>query len=147
MKSMLVVRVTGLVLMASQLSSCAWLAAWKSKLQNGAQETPPTPEPAKPNPKPEPPGPDKQPKPQPDPEPEPKPNPDPKPDPEPEPEPEPQPPPPKQNVPIARAVPGKPGFVFSPFNNKLIDVQGIASGRLVADPQYPAGEKKYFRVP
>jgi hypothetical protein len=44
-------------------------------------------------------------------------------------------------------VPGKPGFVFSPFNNKLIDVQGIPSGRLVADPQYPASEKKYFRVP
>jgi hypothetical protein len=44
-------------------------------------------------------------------------------------------------------VPGKPGFVFSPFNNKLIDVQGIQSGRLVADPTYPASEKKYFRVP
>lgn len=57
------------------------------------------------------------------------------------------PPPPKDRVPVARAVPGRPGFVFSPFNNKLIDVDGIPSGRLVADPHYPMSEKKYFRVP
>ena len=70
--------------------------------------------------------------------------------------PEPQPPPPEppapprpgiQKVPTAMAVPGKEGFVFSPFNNKLIDVQGIQSGRMVADPHYPAADKKYFRVP
>jgi hypothetical protein len=48
---------------------------------------------------------------------------------------------------VARPVPGKPGFVFSPFNNKVIDVKGIPSGRLVADPTYPASEKKHFRVP
>ncbi|HEY1121426.1 MAG TPA: hypothetical protein VGE67_07480 [Haloferula sp.] len=53
----------------------------------------------------------------------------------------------KQAVPTARAVPGKPGYVFSPFNNKVIDVEGIQSGRLVADPTYPLEEKKYFRVP
>jgi hypothetical protein len=57
-----------------------------------------------------------------------------------------QPAPPK-NHPVAQAVPGKPGFVFSPFNNKVVDVRGIASGTLVADPQYPAAEKKHFRVP
>lgn len=50
-------------------------------------------------------------------------------------------------VEVARPVPGKPGFVFSPFNNKIIDVKGIPSGTLVADPTYPASEKKYFRVP
>lgn len=50
-------------------------------------------------------------------------------------------------VQVARPVPGKPGYVFSPFNSKVIDVKGIPSGTLVADPSYPAAEKKYFRVP
>lgn len=62
-------------------------------------------------------------------------------------DPEPPKPEPKAGVQVARAVPGKPGFVFSPFNNKIIDVKGIPSGTLVADPTYPAAEKKYFRVP
>lgn len=51
------------------------------------------------------------------------------------------------SIPVARPVPGKPGMVFSPFNNKIIDVNGIPSGKLVADPTYPASEKKHFRVP
>jgi hypothetical protein len=81
--------------------------------------------------------------PEPDPVPAPKP-----PEPPQRPEPKPEPPaPPKEAVPVARAVPGRPGFVFSPFNNKLINVEGFESGRLVADPHYPASEKKYFRVP
>jgi hypothetical protein len=49
--------------------------------------------------------------------------------------------------PVAAAVPGKPGFVFSPFNNKVVDVREVGSGKLVADPNYPLDEKKYFRVP
>jgi len=53
----------------------------------------------------------------------------------------------KPEIQVARPVPGKPGMVFSPFNNKVIDVKGIPSGRLVADPTYPASEKKHFRVP
>ena len=53
----------------------------------------------------------------------------------------------KAEIRVAKPVPGKPGFVFSPFNNKIIDVKGIPSGRLVADPTYPASEKKHFRVP
>lgn len=51
------------------------------------------------------------------------------------------------SIPVARPVPGKPGMVFSPFNNKPVDVSGIPSGKLVADPHYPASEKKHFRVP
>jgi hypothetical protein len=54
---------------------------------------------------------------------------------------------PPKNHPVSAAVPGKPGFVFSPFNNKVVDVRNIASGTLVADPQYPAADKKHFRVP
>ena len=48
---------------------------------------------------------------------------------------------------FANKVPGKEGFVFSPFNNKVIDVRDIPSGTLVQDPTFPASEKKYFRVP
>jgi len=44
-------------------------------------------------------------------------------------------------------VPGKDGFVLSPYNGKIIDVRDIPSGTLVQDPTYPASEKKYFRVP
>ena len=47
----------------------------------------------------------------------------------------------------ATPVPGRPGFVLSPYNGKMIDVKGIPSGTLVADPAYPKSEKKYFLVP
>ncbi len=54
---------------------------------------------------------------------------------------------PKREYKIANKVPGKEGFVFSPFNNKVVDVCNIPSGTLVQDPTYPASEKMYFRVP
>lgn len=53
----------------------------------------------------------------------------------------------KSDYAFANPVPGKEGFVFSPYNNKLVDVRDIPSGTLVMDPTYPAAEKKYFRVP
>ncbi len=53
----------------------------------------------------------------------------------------------KRDFDFAAPVPGKPGFVFSPFNQKIVDVRDIPSGTLVQDPTYPASEKKYFRVP
>ncbi|MEO5913896.1 MAG: hypothetical protein ABIS50_06660 [Luteolibacter sp.] len=49
--------------------------------------------------------------------------------------------------PTAVAVEGRPGFVMSPFNDKVIDVRDIPPGTLVADPTYPPEEKKYFRTP
>ena len=49
--------------------------------------------------------------------------------------------------PTAQAVPGKDGFVFSPYNSKVIDVRDIPSGTLVADPTFAPEEKKRFRVP
>lgn len=54
---------------------------------------------------------------------------------------------PKRDYTVANKVPGKEGFVFSPYNNKVVDVRDIPSGTLVQDPTYPAAEKKYFRVP
>lgn len=64
----------------------------------------------------------------------------------------PKPPTEKRTYVVAQKVPGKEGFVFSPYNNKVIDVHNpdgslIPSGTLVADPTYPESEKKYFRVP
>ncbi len=49
--------------------------------------------------------------------------------------------------PVAVAVEGKPGFVMSPFNSKIIDVRDMPPGTLVSDPTYPSEEQKYFRVP
>jgi len=53
----------------------------------------------------------------------------------------------KKDYPFANPVPGKDGFVFSPYNNKVVDVRDIPSGTLVQDPTYPQSDKKYFRVP
>jgi Tfp pilus assembly protein FimV len=49
--------------------------------------------------------------------------------------------------PVAKPVPGKEGFVLSPFNNQLIDVRGMRSGSLVSDSSAPPTEKWIFRVP
>jgi hypothetical protein len=47
-------------------------------------------------------------------------------------------------LPYARPVPGKPGFVYSPFDEKfLIDVRGAPPGSVVNDPN----ASKAFRVP
>jgi hypothetical protein len=48
---------------------------------------------------------------------------------------------------VANKVPGKEGFVFSPYNNKVIDVRDMPSGTLVQDPTYTGAGKGYFRVP
>lgn len=53
----------------------------------------------------------------------------------------------EKKPPVAEPAPGKPGFVLSPFDGKVIDVRGIPAGTLVADPNYPSDEKRYFRVP
>ncbi len=53
----------------------------------------------------------------------------------------------ERKAPVAEPVPGQPGFVKSPYNGKIVDVKGIPPGTLVADPTYPAEEKKHFRVP
>jgi hypothetical protein len=48
---------------------------------------------------------------------------------------------------FANKVPGKEGFVFSPYNNKVVDVRDMPSGTLVQDPTYTGAGKGYFRVP
>lgn len=56
-------------------------------------------------------------------------------------------PPVEKKPPVAEPVPDKPGMVKSPFSGKFIDVRGIPAGALVADPMFPSGAKKHFRVP
>jgi hypothetical protein len=51
------------------------------------------------------------------------------------------------DYPVGVPVPEKPGFVFSPYDNHVVDVRGIPKGTLVADPNFELDEKKYFRVP
>ncbi len=53
----------------------------------------------------------------------------------------------RSDQPVANKVPGKDGFVFSPYNNKVVDVRDIPSGTLVQDPTYTGAGKGYFRVP
>ena len=53
----------------------------------------------------------------------------------------------KEAYPVAQALPGKPGFVLSPYNNKIIDVRDLPSGTLVSDPTQPPENRAYFRVP
>lgn len=53
----------------------------------------------------------------------------------------------KAQVPTAKAVEGQPGFVYSPYSNQIVDVRDMPPGMLVADPGFPASEKKHFRVP
>jgi hypothetical protein len=49
--------------------------------------------------------------------------------------------------PTAVPIPGRPGMVFSPYDNRVIDCVGLAKGTLVYDPRYPADKKKCFVVP
>ncbi len=51
------------------------------------------------------------------------------------------------NFPTARKVKDWEGYVHSPYDDAFINVKGISSGSLVADPRFPLEERKYFRVP
>lgn len=53
----------------------------------------------------------------------------------------------KDGYPVAKAVPDKPGFVYSPYGNHVLDVRDLPSGTLVTDPYFQSKEKKMFRVP
>ena len=51
-----------------------------------------------------------------------------------------------QNYPVAIPIPGKPGYVYNPYNNNPVFVEGIASGKTVLDPKDPNKDHK-FRLP
>ena len=51
-----------------------------------------------------------------------------------------------KNYPTAAPVPGKEGFVFNPYTHNIVDVKGIASGKLCRDPE-DADVTHKFRVP
>ncbi len=49
--------------------------------------------------------------------------------------------------PVAKKVPGRDGFVYSPYDNTVIDVRTVPAGKLVKNPKDSSGAKRYFRVP
>ncbi len=53
------------------------------------------------------------------------------------------------NYPVALPIPGRPGFVYNPYNNNPVYVQGVASGKVVIDPNDPKGRAsdQKFRIP
>ena len=40
-------------------------------------------------------------------------------------------------IPVASRVAGRPGFVFNPYNQNMVEVNGMISGIKVRDPQDP----------
>ncbi|MFM2170465.1 MAG: hypothetical protein RI957_694 [Verrucomicrobiota bacterium] len=56
-------------------------------------------------------------------------------------------PPPLVEIPYAVPVADKPGFVLSPYHNKVVDCQGLARDTLVYDPYDITEPKRKFRVP
>lgn len=48
--------------------------------------------------------------------------------------------------PISTPVPDRPGFVFNPFNNRIIDARGIPADTLIRDPQ-DSNPEYIFRIP
>jgi hypothetical protein len=51
------------------------------------------------------------------------------------------------SFPTAMPIEGDPRFVRSPYDGARINVEGIKSGSLVADPRFPRKERKFFLVP
>lgn len=43
----------------------------------------------------------------------------------------------KPSLPVAKAIPSKPGFVFNPYTYDPVDVRGVPSGSTVIDPNDP----------
>ncbi|MFM2221289.1 MAG: hypothetical protein RLZZ553_1037 [Verrucomicrobiota bacterium] len=67
-------------------------------------------------------------------------------------EPQPLPPggeglPPQVDIPYAKPIPERPGYVISPYHNKVVDCQGLARDTLVYDPYDSTEPKRKFRVP
>jgi hypothetical protein len=50
-------------------------------------------------------------------------------------------------VPNAQPIPGRDGFVFSPYGNRVVDCRGLTSGTLVYDPYDTEEPRRKFRVP
>lgn len=51
------------------------------------------------------------------------------------------------NFPTASPIKDWDGYVRSPYSNGFVDVRGVPSGTLVADPRFDLSERKFFIVP
>lgn len=49
--------------------------------------------------------------------------------------------------PLANRVPGRRGYVFNPYTQNMVDVEGIPQLTKVMDPDDPEREKHVFRIP
>ncbi len=49
-------------------------------------------------------------------------------------------------IPVANRVAGRPGYVFNPYNQNIVEVNGLASGTKVQDPLDP-NPSNIFLVP
>lgn len=50
------------------------------------------------------------------------------------------------SYPVAMPIPGKPGYVYNPYNNNHVYVEGIPSGKTVRDPK-DSNTDHVFRLP
>lgn len=55
--------------------------------------------------------------------------------------------PPQTEIPYAKPVPERPGYVLSPYHDKVVDCQGLARDTLVYDPYDTVEPRRKFRVP
>jgi len=53
---------------------------------------------------------------------------------------------PTSSYPVAMPIPGKSGYVYNPYNNNPVYVEGIPSGKTVRDPKDPNTDH-VFRLP
>lgn len=47
----------------------------------------------------------------------------------------------------AKPVPGKPGFIISPWDQKELDASGFKAGAVIMDPSSPPEAPRYLQVP
>ena len=50
-------------------------------------------------------------------------------------------------LPYAEPVPGREGFVFSPYHNKVVECKGLKRGTKVFDPYDTTQPRRVFLVP
>ncbi len=53
----------------------------------------------------------------------------------------------RDTAPAGRPVPGKPGFIFSPYDNKVIDATGSTPGQVIVDPTAAPELVRYIKIP
>jgi hypothetical protein len=53
----------------------------------------------------------------------------------------------RMKAPEGAPVPGKPGFIFDPYDQSLVDISGVTPGAIIMARGFIAGASRYIRVP